>query len=39
MRADQQSEMLRACGAFLEQRGQRLTGIGNRISAEAPARR
>ena len=33
MRADQQSEMLRACGAFLERRGQRLSGIGDRISA------
>lgn len=39
MRADQQGEMLRACGAFLERRGQRLTEIGDRISAGAPPRR
>ena len=39
MRLDQQGEMLRACGAFLERRGQRLSEIGNRISARAPARR
>ena len=41
MRAEEQGETLRACAAFLEQRGRRLTEVGNRISAGegAPSQR
>jgi len=37
MQAGQQAELLRACGAFLETRGRRLTEAGNRISASEGA--
>ncbi len=37
MQADQQGETLRACGAYMEQRGRRLSGIGDRISASEGA--
>jgi len=40
MREDQQAETLRACGAFLELRDQRLTEAGRRLSpAEGTATR
>lgn len=37
MRAEERAQLLQACGTYMQQRGQRLTEIGNQISVREQA--